>query len=90
VTRIGRDTDNDVVVASSHISRYHAEIRWDGRQYVLHDLGSKNGTVLNGRRLTRAWPLADGDVLTFADLTEPSFVFGASERTVTVGRTNMG
>ncbi len=50
-TRVGRALDNDVVIADSRVSRYHAEVMrtQDGRGYILHDLGSTNGTSVGGR-----------------------------------------
>ncbi len=48
---IGRATLNDVVVESPSISRQHAAIRGDADGYWLADLGSRNGTWVNGERL---------------------------------------
>jgi two-component system, cell cycle response regulator len=48
VTRIGRHTENDVVIADDGVSRTHAHVAWDGRGYVVKDAGSKNGIVVNG------------------------------------------
>ncbi|MDH6574508.1 FHA domain-containing protein [Kitasatospora sp. MAP5-34] len=55
VTRIGRATDNDLVVPDLSVSRYHAELRArpDGR-YEIVDTGSHNGTYLNGQPVLRA------------------------------------
>ncbi|HJZ61091.1 MAG TPA: DUF3662 and FHA domain-containing protein [Miltoncostaeaceae bacterium] len=60
VTVIGRSRDCDVVVADSNASRRHAEVRHVGMDYHLVDLGSTNGTLLNGQRVQRQ-ALADGD-----------------------------
>jgi len=61
--RIGRAPDNDLVVDDLIASRYHAELRRtpDGR-YEVVDLGSQNGTYVNGRRIS-AQPLADSDTV---------------------------
>ncbi|WP_330341730.1 FHA domain-containing protein [Streptomyces sp. NBC_00557] len=61
--RIGRAADNDLVVDDLIVSRRHAELRAhpDGT-YEIVDLGSHNGTYLNGRPVTRA-PLRPGDVV---------------------------
>ncbi len=61
---IGRLSTNDVVLADANVSRRHAEIRRDGDQWQLVDLGSTNGTLVNGK-LTREHDLVDGDKLGF-------------------------
>ena len=61
---IGRLASNDVVLSDSNVSRRHAELRKDEDQWMLVDLGSTNGTVVNGK-LAREHPLSDGDKLTF-------------------------
>lgn len=61
--RIGRAPDNDLVVDDLIVSRRHAELRsLDGGGYEIADLGSHNGTYLNGRPVDRA-PLAPGDIV---------------------------
>jgi ABC-type multidrug transport system ATPase subunit/pSer/pThr/pTyr-binding forkhead associated (FHA) protein len=61
--RIGRDEDNDVVVADLLASRHHAEIRTDDEgRWAITDLGSHNGTYVNGRAVHHA-PLTDLDVI---------------------------
>ena len=50
---IGRGREADLAVAEPTISRQHAAIAWDGLGYVLEDLGSTNGTRVNGRKATR-------------------------------------
>lgn len=48
VIHIGRHISNDIVVNDRRVSRYHAEIRLEGDQFVLYDLGSLNGLGVNG------------------------------------------
>jgi len=74
VTRIGRWPDNDIVVNDRWTSRYHAEIRREGIGYSVHDLGSKNGTLVNGQRLQTAHRLTDGDQISVAPLHVLTFV----------------
>ena len=62
----GRTPDNDVVIASPLASRRHAELRAEGGRYVLYDLGSSNGTLLNGQRV-QAQPLRPGDIIQIGD-----------------------
>lgn len=79
VTRIGRADDNDVAVDDRWVSRYHAEVRHDAGGFRVMDLGSKNGTFVNGRRITGPTPLSDGDLLQVAPLIKLTFVdYGAT------------
>jgi sulfite reductase (NADPH) flavoprotein alpha-component len=59
---IGRDTAMaDVVVEDGLVSRRHARISWMAVEYVIEDLNSSNGTILNGELLTGPHPLKSGD-----------------------------
>lgn len=57
---LGRMSDSDVVVADPRASRRHAEVRPAGHGFALVDLGSMNGTTVNGASV-REHPLEDGD-----------------------------
>src|SRR5215213_1812461 len=63
----GRNADNTIVFAGGRASRRHAEIRRDGGEYLLSDLGSSNGTVVNGQRLTAPHVLRHGDTFEIGD-----------------------
>ncbi len=58
---LGRSARNDLCVEDPFASRLHAEVRRRGDRYWLSDLGSANGTLLNGSRLLTAAQLQDGD-----------------------------
>lgn len=60
---IGRSPDSDVVLADAEVSRQHAEVRQRDGGYVIVDLGSMNGTKVNGVGV-RERQLEDGDVIT--------------------------
>jgi len=45
---VGRDPDCGLVIEDARISRHHAQLRWAGAGWVLEDMGSKNGTCVNG------------------------------------------
>ena len=64
-TIIGRVPTCDVVLPDHLVSRQHAEIRRESFGYAVRDLGSSNGTFVNGQRLSAAEsrPLRDGDTL---------------------------
>jgi adenylate cyclase len=57
---IGRNKDNGLVLGDNTVSRYHSEIRKVGGDYVLTDLGSYNGTKVNGKSIQRT-SLEHGD-----------------------------
>lgn len=62
VNIVGRGQDAQFRVPDTGISRRHLEIRWDGRVAMLTDLGSTNGTTVNGAQVGD-WQLADGDII---------------------------
>lgn len=57
-TRIGRSPGCQITLGEASISGNHAEITWDGANFVVHDLGSTNGTWVNGQRVTSGAILA--------------------------------
>ena len=60
---IGRLADCKVIVNDSNVSRRHAQIHRAGSGFVISDLGSTNGTYVNGERLIADHRLADGDII---------------------------
>ncbi len=60
---LGRMNECDVTLSDQNVSRRHAEVRPSGGSYVVADLGSTNGTILNGERLTSERRLSDGDII---------------------------
>ncbi len=62
VLRIGRASDNEVVVADLSVSRYHAELRRSQRGFEIVDLESHNGTFVNGQRISAA-PVTEADMI---------------------------
>ncbi|HLZ72280.1 MAG TPA: FHA domain-containing protein [Dehalococcoidia bacterium] len=67
--RIGRARDCDVTLDSGYISRYHARLERSGRSWQLVDEGSKNGVILNGKRVSRSHALFAGDAVRLGDFT---------------------
>lgn len=59
---IGTNPDNDLVLQAGKVSRYHAELRQVDQLWIVRDLGSKNGTLVNGQKIEEA-VLNDGDRL---------------------------
>ena len=75
--RIGRQADNDLRFDPEKdklVSGHHAEIAWRGDGFLITDLQSKNGTFINGHRITQPVSLADGDIVQFS-LQGPKVVF---------------
>src|SRR5689334_10073890 len=61
--KVGRRPDNNLRLRDDQVSRYHAIIERRGEHYVVEDLGSRTGTVLDGQPLVQATALADGSEL---------------------------
>jgi pSer/pThr/pTyr-binding forkhead associated (FHA) protein len=75
-TRIGRERDNDVTLTDPRVSRYHTQIELQQGQWIIQDMGSANGTFVNGRLLSETHSLAPHDRILLGD-TE--LVFQPSE-----------
>ena len=64
---IGRDSSNGVAINDAEISRKHSRLSFQGGKYVLEDLGSTNGTFVNGQRLAGPVVLKPGDVVSLGE-----------------------
>jgi pSer/pThr/pTyr-binding forkhead associated (FHA) protein len=64
--RIGRAADNDLVLDDSRVSGQHAKVVREGQDYYLLDLGSSNGTFVNGQRVPDVHRLREGDAIMIA------------------------
>jgi len=60
--RIGRHPENDLQITDPNVSRFHALVEPKGQGLLLRDLGSKNGTFVNGERIREAWLRAGDEV----------------------------
>ncbi len=81
-TRIGRERDNDLILTDPRVSRYHALIELVEGRWLVRDMGSANGTFVNGRPVDDAHPLQPDDRVTVGD-TE--LVFQPSRVSARVG-----
>jgi DNA-binding response OmpR family regulator len=79
VTRIGRGTENDIVITSKRVSREHARLIRKNRKTLLEDAGSTNGTLLNDEQIRGSVELVDGDRISIGDVT---FVFHDPDTTI--------
>jgi hypothetical protein len=68
---VGRSPRADIRLSGSASSNEHASIHWSGREWLLRDLTSRNGTTINEQRLlSEEWRLVPGDRIVFGDPTE--------------------
>ncbi len=65
---IGRSPGADIVIGTAYVSGRHARFSPVGKDLVLEDLGSLNGTVLNGKPIAEAIGLRDGDVVSIGNV----------------------
>jgi hypothetical protein len=63
IITLGRDITNDIVINDPEVSRHHCRLTQGGGGFTIEDLGSTNGTFINGQRLTGARPLSHGDTV---------------------------
>lgn len=78
---LGRAAGCDIVLEGRLISRQHAAISRAGQHYMLEDLGSHNGTTVNGQRIAEPWRLQDGDQIELGGLGRITFVDNEATRT---------
>jgi predicted component of type VI protein secretion system len=64
---IGRDSSNEIPVNDAEVSRRHSRLTFQGGKYVLEDMGSTNGTFVNGQRLTGPRVLKSGEVVSLGE-----------------------
>lgn len=77
-TTVGRDASADIPIADSGLSRTHFELLWDGKNAGIRDLGSTNGTKVNGQAILEG-PLAADSVI---QAGRSEFVFRVIARSV--------
>lgn len=79
---IGREEGTDMPLQDPEASRRHALISWQGGQYVIEDLGSTNGTFVNGIQITMPQTLSPGDSV---GIGQTALVFHMAEAQMGVG-----
>ena len=63
---IGRSMSSDVAINDRFLSRHHARLRREGEDWLIEDLGSRNGTFVNGARVDVATAVHPGDIITMS------------------------
>ena len=81
---IGRDVGNDIVINDAEISRRHARLAIQAGGYILEDMGSTNGTAVNGERLTSRHVMREGEILSFGEHVALVFESLADDKEATV------
>ncbi len=81
---IGRDSSNEIMINDAEVSRRHARLTFQGGKYVLEDLGSTNGTFVNGQRLAGPRVLKAGEVVSFGEQIVLVFEVTANDPGATV------
>jgi pSer/pThr/pTyr-binding forkhead associated (FHA) protein len=64
---VGRGLNNDIILEDSRVSRHHAQLRYRARRFWINDLGSTNGTFINGEQIEEK-ALRDGDTISLGGL----------------------
>lgn len=89
IVTIGRDITNDIVVNDPEVSRHHCRLTRGPMGYTMEDLGSTNGTFVNGQRVTAPRPLSNGDLIGLGETVtlayEASMAGGAEAATLAAG-----
>ncbi len=76
ISTLGRDITNDIVINDPEVSRHHCRLTQGGGGFTIEDLGSTNGTFINGQRLTGARPLTPGDMVGLGETVTLAYEFG--------------
>jgi ABC transport system ATP-binding/permease protein len=67
---IGREPTCTLQIDSPGVSRRHARLLFQNNQYLLEDLGSSNGTFVNGERISKPWLLKNGDIVSLGKMIQ--------------------
>ena len=67
IITIGRESENGIVINDAEVSRKHTQFVFQGGKYIITDLGSTNGTFINGQRLTGQHILQPGEVISLGE-----------------------
>lgn len=81
---LGRDVNNDVVINDPEVSRRHARLIRDGEEYLYEDLGSTNGTFIQGQRLAAPTLLKHGTIITIGERVLLSYMIAMTDPYATV------
>ena len=85
---IGRDISNQITVNDAEVSRRHTRLEYQGGGFIVEDLGSTNGTFVNGRRLTGPHSLRPGETIRLGETVSFTYELlgGGGDATVAAAR----
>lgn len=66
---VGRSPGSDIVIAASYVSGRHAQFKLMGQNLFVEDLGSTNGTIVNGNRISAPAALKSNDIVSVGDVS---------------------
>ena len=89
VLTVGRDPSNSIMITDPQVSRQHARITRQSGVMVIEDLGSTNGTYINGMRLTAPHALVNGDAVGLGEAVTLTY-YGAMQTTTDTARAQPG
>ncbi|HVU10692.1 MAG TPA: FHA domain-containing protein [Phototrophicaceae bacterium] len=78
IVTLGRDITNDIVINDPEVSRHHMRLTRGAGGFTVEDLGSTNGTFVNGQRLTGARPLRPGDMIGLGETVTLAYEMAAA------------
>ncbi len=81
IVTLGRDITNDIVINDPEVSRHHLRLTRGAGTFAIEDLGSTNGTFINGQRLTGPRPLRPGDMVGLGETVTLAYEAAASAMT---------
>lgn len=87
---IGRSEECDISLPDRQVSRMHTKVMWTGDGYQIEDLGSKNGTHLNGQEVNAPMALRDGDEIQIALRFKLAFVDAGATAPLTFDNESVG
>jgi predicted component of type VI protein secretion system len=87
---IGRSDECDIILPDRSVSRYHARVSWNDDHFQVEDLGSKNGTHVNGLEVGEPSSLHDGDELQIALRFKLAFVDAGATAPLTLDTIQQG
>ena len=67
IVTIGRESENGIIINDAEVSRKHTQFVFQGGKFIVTDLGSTNGTFVNGQRLTGQHILQPGEVISLGE-----------------------